>query len=196
MNRTKTCGDRVGRVTDEEITDLKAGGIHMSNLANIRRRLDSMVKVQLLSQQAADDLYADSPFHEQPIRAGQFWMVSHPFHPSNGHVALLLEHWGGEGVYFWQQDEALLGRVKQIGLPRVIEIAVPLRATKQVYAAAKAVAGTYALSNGFKADWPAFDICAVAPLGPDVVLDILSEGDSKFFALGRGYPARYFEREV
>ncbi|NTH49196.1 hypothetical protein G6K98_31640 [Agrobacterium rhizogenes] len=34
-------------------------------------------------------------------------MVSHPHDIEDGGVELLLESWGGESVYFWQQDPDL-----------------------------------------------------------------------------------------
>ena len=74
----------------------------------IRSRLDMQISEGLLSTEAAAALYAASPFHHQnDSRSNKFWMTSHPHAVDDSGVTLLLEHWGGEGVYFWLKDADL-----------------------------------------------------------------------------------------
>ena len=118
------------RLTDSEVTLLTSGGVYVSTLEQIRRRLDVQVSALTLSAETADALYAASPFHLQNnSRAGKFWMTSHPVSADNSGVELLLQHWGGEGVYFWLKDAQLVEQVKRFGRPRVIELAVPMKVT-------------------------------------------------------------------
>ncbi|MBA8832989.1 MULTISPECIES: hypothetical protein [Rhizobium] len=128
------------RLTDDEAKLLQSDGIHTSNLAAIRKRLDAQVTAGVISAKVADALHGASPFHHQmEARSGKFWMTSHPFPADHHGVELLLAHWGGEGVYFWLEDGQLIELVKGIGRPRVIEVAVPLQVTTSAYSGAKAV---------------------------------------------------------
>jgi hypothetical protein len=178
------------RLTDDETALLKSGGVYVSTLEHIRRRLDVQVSARTLSAETADALYAASPFHHQHgSRAGKFWMISHPVAADNSGVELLLGHWGGEGVYFWLKDPELIERVKSFGRPRVIELAIPLEVTRHAYSAAKAVVATFLRTPGCDPDWSAFDLYTTSALGADAVLNIHTEGEPLFAALARGYPA-------
>ena len=129
-------------------------------------------------------------------RTGKFWMTSHPRATTDDSgVELLLEHWGGEGVYFWLRDEKLVELVKGVGRPRVIELAVPLRVTREAYGAAKAVVATLVRTLGCKPDWSDFDLYTTSAFGPEAVLKIHTEGEPDFAALARGYPAAFVDRE-
>jgi hypothetical protein len=180
------------RLTDAEAELLNAGGIYLSTLDTIRSRLDMQTSDGLLSTEAAAALYAASPFHHQnESRSKKFWMTSHPHAVDDSGVTLLLEHWGGEGVYFWLKDAGLIKLVKGIGKPRVIEIAVPLNATNHAYGAASAVMAAFAQTLGCKADRAAFDLYSTRDLGPASVLKIHTDGEPTFRALARGYPATF-----
>lgn len=184
------------RLTDSEVAILTSNGIHTSDLTAIRRRLDAPVAAGTISTEIANAIYWESPFHHQKdARSGKFWMVSHPYAIDDSGVELLLEHWGGEGVYFWLKDQAHIELVQGIGRPRVIEVAVPLSMTTSVYTAAKAVVGTFVMSLGCKPDWPAFDLYSTVALGPDAMLNIHTEGDANFSALARGYPVGFVDRD-
>jgi hypothetical protein len=184
------------RLTDSETSLLKSEGVYVSTLEHIRRRLDVQVSARTLSAETADALYAASPFHQQrDSRAGKFWMTSHPVSADNSGVELLLEHWGGEGVYFWLKDPQLIERVKSFGRPRVIELAVPLGVTRHSYSAAKAVIATFVRTLGCDPDWSAFDLYTTSALSADAVLNIHTEGEPNFAALARGYPRKFVDRE-
>jgi hypothetical protein len=165
-------------------------------LEQIRRRLGVQASARTLSVETADALYAASPFHQQhDLRAGKFWMTSHPVSADDSGVKLLVGHWGGEGVYFWLKDPQLVERVKSLGRPRVIELAVPLAVTRHAYSAAKAVVAAFVRTLGCDPDWSAFDLYTTSALGADAVLNIHTEGEPNFAALARGYPASFVDRE-
>lgn len=184
------------RLTDGEVDLLRLNGIQTSDVEGIRRRLDAQVSAGALDAAMANAIFGESPFHVQAnSRSGKFWMVSHPFLSTDGGVELLLQHWGGEGVYFWLTDPTHIELVQGIGRPRVIKVAVPLSVTTSAYMAAKAVVATYLTSLGGEPDWPAFDLYAKSVLGTDAVLAVHSEGDPTFADIARGYPVGFVDRD-
>jgi hypothetical protein len=184
------------RLTDDETALLRSVGVYLSNLEAIRRRLNVLVEARVLSADQADALYAASPFHEQNVsRSGKFWMVSHPVSADNSGVKLLLESWGGEGVYFRLDDSQLIELLKRVGRPRVIELAVPMLFTRKAYLAAEAVVATFVKALGCEPDLAAFNLYTTSALRADAVLNIHTEGEPNFAALARGYPAKFVDRE-
>ena len=180
------------RLTDHEAAYLTSNGIYVSDLDAIRRRLNAQVTAGTISPTAANAIFGESPFHSQAdSRSGKFWMVSHPYAINDGGVELLLQHWGGEGVYFWLTDPAHIDLVQSIGRARVIELAVPMSVTTSAYLAAKAVVATFVTSLGCKPDWSAFDLCTTSTLDAEAVLAIHTEGDADFAALANGYPSGF-----
>lgn len=180
------------RLTDEEVAYLRSDGIEISGLEGIRRRLDAQVAAGIITADVANTLYGASPFHHQKeARSGKFWMTSHPFATGDRGVELLLAHWGGEGVYFWLEDGELIEIVKGIGLPRVVEVAVPLESTTMSYSAARAVIAAFLKERGCEPEWPAFDLFSESAMLADAVLRVHTLGELDFAALADGYPARY-----
>jgi hypothetical protein len=181
------------RLTDAETADLTAHGVRSSDLADIRSRLDALVSSGTISSRDADRLFIGSPFQsdQRESRSNKFWMVSHPHQIDDGGVELLLESWGGEGVYFWQRDPDLCALLKSIGRPRIVELSIPMAATDHDYSAGRAVIASFARKLGCHADSCVFDLYAVRPLGPASILAIHSEGDSSYGRMGSGYPVTY-----
>lgn len=182
------------RLTDAEADLLRREGIYPSTLATIRRRLDALVTTGLLSPEQAEELYRGSPFHhpgQTEGRSNKFWMTAFPLPVSYHGIVPFLESWGGEGVFFWQRNQALRDAVALIGNPRVIELSVPLKITQHAYSAARAILAHYGRSIGCEPDGADFELYATQPLSPDSVLAIHSDGDASFKALANGYPAEY-----
>jgi hypothetical protein len=179
------------RLTDAEIDKIRANGVHPSTLESLRLRLDAMVTAGLFTAETADALFAASPFHEQlDVRSNRFWMTSHPLAIDDSSVTSLLGNWGGESVYFWLQDAALQEMVASIGVPRVLEISVPLNATCRAYWAGQAVVSTFGRALGYRTDH-AFDLYCIRDLGPESVIAAHSEGGPAFTTLARGYPPEF-----
>jgi len=180
------------RLTNDEVQTLVREGPKLSDLDGIRSRLASQVAAGEFTSDVAERLWKDSPFQMQAdIRSGRFWMTSHPVQVTSGLVDLLVGHWGGESVYFWQEDPALIDLLQRIGTGRVVELKVPLDATDNTFAAAGGVIATFAQSIGCQPERSAFDLCIRRPLGPEAVLAIHSAGDAKYQAIGREYPERF-----
>lgn len=186
------------RMTDAEVNAMRRGGIYPSTLDNIRARFAAQVNAGTFSQEVADRLFADSPYQTEQLgpRSNKFWMVSHPVEIEDGDVKLLLESWGGEAAYFWQQDPELQLLLRSIGTPRVIEIAMPLAHSRHGYSAAEAVVATYGRLLGCTPDKKAFDLYTYQPLGPKHLLAVHSEGGPRFAAMARGYPSDYVDTDL
>lgn len=183
------------RLTDTEIDALRQTGIYPSSLDTIQSRFAAQVVAGAFSQEIADRLFADSPYRGDQFdaRSGKFWMTSHPVDIKDRGVEVFLESWGGEAAYFWQQDAALQDMLKQIGRPRVLEIAMPLLHSRHTYSAAEAVVATYGRTLGCQPDKHAFDLYSQQPLGPAYILAVLSEGEPGFGTIARGYPVGFID---
>ena len=183
------------RLTDAEVDILRQGGIYPSSLDTIRSRFAAQVAAGAFSQEVAARLFADSPYQSDQLdaRSNKFWMVSHPVNVEDSGVELLLESWGGESAYFWQRDAVLQDMLKQIGRPRVLEIAMPLVHSRHGYSAAEAVVATFGRLLGCRPDKHAFDLYTHQPLGPEHVLAVHSEGEPSFGVLARGYPVGFVD---
>ena len=181
------------RMTDPEIDTLRLKGIYPSSLDNIRSRFDAQVDAGAFSQEVADRLFADSPYQSDHLnaRSGMFWMTSRPVDIEDGGVAVFLESWGGEAAHFSQEDEAIQDLLKQIGRPRVLEIAMPLSYSRRSSFAAEAVLATYGRTLGCQPDKQAFDLYSQQPLSPAHILAVHSEGEPNFSVMARGYPAGF-----
>lgn len=181
------------RLIDEEVEIIRRNGIYPSSLESIRARLGRLVEAGIISPAEADRLFADSPYHEQnDIRANRFWMTSNPITVDSSGVTLLLGNWGGEGVYFWQQNSDLKKRVAEIGRPRVLELAVPVRTTgfhaTRIASGVMRTFGETAVPNRSRAD---FDFYTKEVLAADAVRAIHTEGEPQFSLIGNGYPGEY-----
>ncbi len=178
------------RLTDLEVQALKNTGIQLSTIDTLTARVDAQVAAGTLSPGEAEGLVAASPLHsdQREARSGKYWMVSAPVSPNDSGVELLLRHWGGEVAYFWLRDQRLIDRVQDIGRGRVIEIAVPMAATRHSYLAGRAVVATFARALGCKPDSNNFDLYTVRPLAAASILRVHSEGESDFGALGTTFP--------
>lgn len=178
------------RMTDAEVLALRSEGMHLSTPDTLRRRLASMVDAGMMSDSDAEALFAASPFHSSQLesRSNKYWMVSTPVPPHDSGVELLLSRWGGEVTYFWLRDQGLIDRVSQLGRARVIEVAVPMAATRHNYSAGAAVVATFARTLGCKPDRKSFDLYTKQALGPEAILAIRTEGEEEFMTLASTYP--------
>lgn len=186
------------RMTDDEVVALRRTGITLSTIETLRARLDAQVQTGFLSSVEADSLFAASPFHsdQHGARVGKYWMTSHPVAPEDSGVELLVGRWGGEVAYFWLRDQALIDRVAALGRGRVVEVAVPIAATRHSYSAGEAVVATFARTLGCKPDKKAFDLYTARALGPEAILSVHSEGEADYAAMGSAFPAGYVDTNI
>ena len=179
------------RLTDYELKEFLQTGPILSDLNGIRKRLESQVDAGAVMPDAARRLLEDSPFQVQgDIRSNRFWAASHPISFDNSGVELLLGHWGGEGVYFWQKDEGLVSLLQSIGTSRILEIEIPLSSTNRSFQAGRSVVSAFAKSIGLEGEDRGFDVCVIESLGPQTILATHSAGESTFENVGKTYPTR------
>ncbi|HEX7390532.1 MAG TPA: hypothetical protein VF286_10505 [Acidiphilium sp.] len=179
------------RLTDTEVAYLVQNGPALSDIEGIRRRLDRLVTEKILVHEDADRLFSDSIFRhsaQHEIRSGRFWATAHPISIEDGDVMPLLEHWGGESIYFCQENPRLLDLLRVVGLPRVVELSLPLAATDRAWHAGEAVISTFAQSVGCNTRLGAFDVCARRHLGSASILAIHSAEGAVFGSIGHDYP--------
>jgi hypothetical protein len=183
------------RLTDSEVSALKRNGIHLSTPASLQGRLDDIVAAGDLPRDVADQLYNQSPFHSDQLRArsDKYWMTSHPVAIDDRGVRPLLKYWGGEVASMWIRDKAFSAPLASLGKPRIIEVAVPMSATPHSHRAGTAVITTFARSRGATPPKGDFDICTKQPLPPTAVLAVHTEGDWRFIVMGRGYPVGFVD---
>lgn len=185
-------------LTKDEIASLLRSGIHVSTPETLRRRLEAVVVSGELARDVADRLFAESPFHSDQLhaRSGKFWLTSHPVAVDDSGVMPLLERWGGEVASMWVRDLALSALLLKLGRARIIEVAVPLGATKHSYDAAKAVVATFARSRGAIPSKFAFDLYVETALPATAVLAVHTKGDAAFESMGRDYPEGFIDVDV
>jgi hypothetical protein len=183
------------RLTDGEVATLDHDGIRLSTPETLQGRLNDVVASGGLNRADADKIYTESPFHsnQREARSGKFWMTSHPIAVQDGGVVPLMEHWGGEVASMWIRDRALATALASLGKPRIIEVAVPIRATNHSYRAGEAVIATFGRSRGSIPQKLDFDLYTKQPLPPNAVLAVHTEGDAPFVDMGRDYPAGYID---
>lgn len=186
------------RMTDRELEALRRDGIHVSSLEAIRTRFNAQVEAGVFSQAVADGLFAASPYQsdQHDSRAGKFWMTSHPLDVEDGGVELLLGNWGGEAAYFWLRDPELIALVAVIGRPRVLEVVVPIAATRHAYSAGEAVLATFGRSLGCKPEKKAFDLYSTAALPPEALVATHTEGDATYARIGLSYPDAWIDPDI
>jgi hypothetical protein len=157
-----------------------------------------LVAAGVLSADVAQMLYSASPFHSEQLKArlNKFWMVSHPRAVDDGGVRPLLACWGGEVASMWTRDLKLLGLLSATGKPRIVELGVPMALTRHSYQAGVAIVATFGRSLSCIPSKHAFDLYAIAPLGPEAVLAVHTEGDANYAAMGRSYPDGFIDVDV
>jgi hypothetical protein len=180
------------RLTDIEVDRLRSVGIVLSTMATMRYRLDSLVKAAELTGDAAEELISASPLQNKAQldgRVDRFWLTARPIPIDDGVVNLLLQHWGGEVVYFWLEDYPRLDAlVQNIGKGRVIEIAAPIAATKHASRVAEAVTATFSNVDWFMRDFENVDVCLGRGIPADAVVAVHTDGDATFSEIGTTYP--------
>jgi hypothetical protein len=185
------------RLTDREVETINRKGVHLSTPETLRRRLDGLIAAGQLTRNAAEQIYAGSPFQgdQLQVRSDKFWMTSHPVSVDDGGVEYLLAYWGGEVASMWISDDGLRSLLASLGKPRIIEIAVPMSSTRHALGAGQAVVATFARLHGAITDKRAFDVYVERSLPPAVVLAVHTEGDVPFVGMGRGYRSTYIDMD-
>lgn len=185
------------RMTDDDVARLRVGGIQPSTPEMLRERLDRLVAACLLTHEQANRLFDASPFNSDQgkLRAGKFYMVSHPQNLTCSGVRGLLGYWGGEVASFFVQDQEMATPLARIGASRVLEVATPLMATRHAFNAAEAVLAAYARMLGCVESAHGFDVYVTEPLPVEAILRVHTRGEPDFEAMIATYPPGYVDVE-
>ncbi|MEJ2003307.1 MAG: hypothetical protein P8X77_18375 [Maritimibacter sp.] len=117
------------RLLDIEVEKLQRDGIQVSTWERMCTRLSLLQKEGFLSSSEVSKLIANSPLNDptqHKSRKDLFWMTSKPTPVSNPGITPLVSHWGGEVIYFWQDDSLLMSKLKSLGKTRIVEVRAPL----------------------------------------------------------------------
>jgi len=146
------------------------------------------VEHSLLTQEDAETVFDQSPFHQQSNRAGCLCATVIPLSHCDGDVKLLLESWGGESAYFWLSDERVAETLKSIGTPRIIEIETALTDKLNGYQVAATVLAAWARKLGAPAALSGCDLFIRECIDTAKVLRVHTKGDNSFEAVRTTYP--------
>mgnify|MGYP005862217807 CR=1 FL=1 len=167
-------------------------GIDLSTPMTMKKRLHSAQEAGHLSQTEVEIIEKFSPFNTQlDIRTNRFWCVNAPISVSDSGVRPLLQHWGGEAVYFHLEDELVQQRLKTLGNARVLEISAPLRCSNLLYQISGCVLNTIALEAGFIPCSSLVDVCIKGETQKMKLLRVHTEDDDNFERIGITYPSEF-----
>jgi hypothetical protein len=176
------------RLTDDEVSRLFEKGVELSETGNLRQRLDMRVKAGDLAQEHADFIFKSSALQSQEYgkRTGMFWSCALPYPADDHGVTRLLGMWGGEAAYWTlQQDPDYKARLGGIGVPRIVELAVPLSSVSRFGHASENMIRAYANSLGMDCNLDGMDVCCIEPLPSSSILAVHTAGDGSFELIGR-----------
>lgn len=175
------------RLTDEEAGAMRQKLVP-SSLEYLRCRLNNLVAKNLLNENEADTIFAQSPFHKQSNRAGYLCTTIIPLPHLDSGVKPLLNSWGGESAYFWISDKGIAKTLESLGTPRVIEIETTLTDNLNGYKVAQTFLAAWARLLGAPATLSGCDLFIKECIDTAKVLRVHTEGDSSFRAIGMDYP--------
>lgn len=188
LNETRIRVWHYARLLDHEVNVMQQRLVP-SSLEFLQKRLHALVAMELLSRQEADRVFQESPFHSQEdIRSGRLWTVTVPLHHSAGGVSPLLGSWGGESAYFWLSDRTLGAKLKNVGLPRIIEIETELSDGLNAFSASSTVLKAWARKLGVSVVPTGCDLAITDCLGTAEIVRVHTAGESTFGEVGKTYP--------
>lgn len=176
------------RLIDDEVLLIQRE-LEPSSLASLSLRLETLVRLNLLTQEEAGIVYRQSPFHSQGIdRSNRLWTTTVPQQQNHPGVAPLLETWGGESAYFWLSNNTVAEKLRNIGTPRIVEIETALRDTLNAFSVAENVIQAWANRFGVSVQPSGCDLAITGCLDEARTLRIHTQGDGIFEQVGKTYP--------
>ena len=167
------------RLLPAEIDAIRAAGIFVSDEMQMLKRLNFAESQGYLTPEEVAKLSRESPLRysdQQAGRLGKFWMTSQPEPICDSGIKPLIQHWGGEVIYFWQKDKALINRLQIIGSPAIVELKVPVEYTKHAFSAAQSIVANFIRNIRGKSTSDKFDVYSVVNLDSSFVLGLHHEG--------------------
>lgn len=176
------------RLFDFEIAAMKKA-IELSTEERMRARLIEVKRRGHLTEQEFQKLLEGSALKTQrKNRENLFFCIASPVSVTDRGVELLLGNWGGEVVYFHQKDETLQRKLRTMGFPRVVEVAVEISDPLLRYSLAGCILNTCALDLGFPLYPGSIDLGIKEDPPAAKVVRIHTYGEHDYQELGRTYP--------
>jgi hypothetical protein len=174
------------RLLPYEIDGFLLNGIRISNQAHMEDRLQQACSLGHISKDEVVALLSASPLcdaAQAKARSGKFYLVTSRLPASDPGVTLFVSHWGGEVVYFWQENTGLISKIQSLGFPAVVEAVVPITSTRHSYSIAEGMLQSLSAKNK---NINAIDIYTKKDLPASAVLRVIREDDPKFFPVSGG----------
>jgi hypothetical protein len=176
------------RLTDDEV-EMMCKRLMTSTLDYLKLRLELLVSKGLLTYEESQVVFKQSPFHNQERnRSGMLWTTTTPEPTTDMGVEPLLNSWGGESAYFWLTDEGLKTKLKEIGLPRVIEIEVELTDGLNAFSVSETVLEAWAKKLGISIAPSGTDLSIKSSVNKAKVVKVHTKGENSFNDLAESYP--------
>lgn len=176
------------RLLTHEVTSMEQA-LELSTLDSLKRRLDKLRQMELLTQQETEIILDQTVFHkQQDIRSNRIWTVTVPKPPECSGVELLLKNWGGEACYFWLSNQQVVQKLMTIGTPRIIEIEIALGDKLKAHCAAKTIVEAWANYLGVLIKITGCDMEISSCIKTAKVLHVHSAGDGTFEKIATTYP--------
>lgn len=115
------------RLVDAEVCTIKATGMQPPNEEILSARIDAVLQAGLVSAEVAAVLKSKNQAAEANRRGCIWWCFHPPRSAGESGIGALLGTWGGEALYNWHRDDAIMGPIlRSIGTPSLVEAAVPI----------------------------------------------------------------------
>ncbi|WP_282168004.1 hypothetical protein [Shewanella japonica] len=176
------------RLTDDEV-EMMRKRLMPSTLDYLKLRLELLVSKGLLTYEESQVVFKQSPFHKQERnRSGMLWTTTTPDPITDMGVEPLLQSWGGESAHFWLTDEDLKLKLKEIGLPRVIEIETEITDGLNAFSVSETFLEAWAKKLGINVAPSGTDLSIKSSVNKAKVVKVHTEGQSSFNELAKTYP--------
>jgi len=124
----RICGYHCTRLHEAEIVSIRREGLRPLSTKLARQRIERMVRLGVLPQHLAQRLLSKNAVDDHAgARCGMVWLVfTRNLLKDEGGVERLFRSWGGEALYYYYEQDATIGpALRSIGMPAIIEAAVP-----------------------------------------------------------------------
>lgn len=171
------------KLTQVEIDDILANGMTLQNRELLCTRIDALG----LQPEIAHRLKEENDAGDRN-RAGMIWFSFFPPHEASCNaIERLFRSWGGEALYNSHEKDLETGSVlRSIGIPCIIEAAVPIRFFKKVraYNLASKMMQVLMIERGFKtSEDTRYEAYATAPIPHENIRRVVRFPEQAFFDL-------------
>lgn len=173
------------RLTNEEIAHIIAEGLQLPDASMLCRRIDALIKADVLEPQIADALKARNQAHESN-RAGMVWFCFFaPRMVGESGIQRFFRHWGGEALYnSHERDPTISPRLRAIGTPCLVEADVPIASLERHGGLDCKIVRRFLAYHGFHTTDPLLHVDGIMrPLAASSICRIIRFPEADFLTL-------------